>query len=179
MLIRYLHWCNFSTGLGLAVNLRKFPLTALIYAALHETDYLQARAGLCVDCTAWEFALQTLHSLSFLLICYLHWCGLTVNLLLTALCHRLIYCTQLRTLRSILIYGYAALDETAYLQAYAGLCVDCTAWEFALLTPFTLRFLLICYLHCATFAQLAVNLREFPLTAFCGVAGNGFIRTSR
>ena len=115
-----------------------------------------------------HFKLSTV--LVFLLICYLHWCGLTVNLLLTALCHRLIYCTQLRTLRSILIYGYAALDETAYLQACAGLCVDCTAWVCTFNS-----------LHPSLFVDMLLALCNFCTASreFAGISLDGFLRRCR
>ena len=68
-----LQWCKHCTGLEVAPNLRKFPLTALGIVGAERVVSRPVLVGTLYAPTQ-GLHLQALLPLSFLFICILHWC---------------------------------------------------------------------------------------------------------
>ena len=149
-----LHWCNFCTGLEVAPNFRKFPLTAVC-----GIDVKRVLSSPVLDGTLFAptqgLRCQALLALSFLFICTLQWCKrcrcspeFAQSSIDGAICE--IRAEQVVS-RHVLVGSLFALTQILHFQAVLPL-----------------SFIFICILHwCKHCTRLnaAPNFRKLPLTA--------------
>ena len=155
------------TVLEVTTNVSKFTMTVAIRNSSEHICRPVLVGALLAPTYRLHF--QSLHPLSFLFMCTLHWCK---------------HCTVLEVTTNVLKFPMTALCGIA---AHGHICRPVLVG--ALLVPtqglhfqalHSLLFLFICTLHWykqCTMLEIAANMRKFPMTALCGIAAQELICT--